>query len=190
MKLPNSMQPTIIDWRQRLLRLVNQRAIVRKKVTLASGQVSDYYIDGRSLFLHGESAVLIGEALFQQTHDLKPQTIGGPEVGALPLTVAATMRYYQAGIEMEGFFVRKEAKTHGLQKRIEGRLEPGWRVVVVEDVMTTGGSATSAIEAVQEAGGNIVAVVCLVDRLQGAAERFKKMSLEFRSVFTLNDLTI
>lgn len=183
-------EPMIPDWRPRLLRLVNQRAIVRQKVTLASGQTSDYYIDGRSLFLHGESALLIGEALFQLTHDLQPQTIGGPEVGALPPTVAATMRYFQAGVDMEGFFVRKEAKTHGLQKRIEGRLEAGWRVVIVEDVMTTGGSAVSAIEAVQAAGGRIVAVVCLVDRLQGAAERFAQMGLVFRPVFTLKELSI
>jgi orotate phosphoribosyltransferase len=176
--------------RQRLLDLINQRAVVRKTVTLASGQTSPYYLDGRMVFLHGESARLIGDAFYHATQDLSIDAVGGPEVGALPLTVATTMRYHEAGRSVEGFFVRKETKTHGLQKRIEGALQPGWRVAVVEDVMTTGGSAVSAIDAIREAGANIVCVLCLVDRQQGAAERFAGMGLNFRSIFTLKELTI
>lgn len=178
------------DPRSRLLALLNERAVVRQKVTLASGQTSDYYIDCRSVLFHGESASLIGDLIYQATKDLNLQAVGGPETAALPITAATTMRFFQAGQNVEGFFVRKETKDHGLQKKIEGRMQPGWRVAVVEDVMTTGGSAMNAIKAVQEAGGNIVAVVCIVDRLAGAREKFAALGLKYLPLFTLKDLTI
>ena len=117
--------------RTALLDLIKKRAIIHKEVTLASGQKSSYYIDARSLFLHGESATLIGEALYDLTKDLPMAAIGGPAVGALPLTVAATMHYHKMGKDMEGFFIRKEAKAHGLQKTVEGVLPPGGKVVIV-----------------------------------------------------------
>ncbi|MCS6975381.1 MAG: phosphoribosyltransferase family protein, partial [Gemmatales bacterium] len=93
-----------------------------------------------------------------------------------------------AGRKLEGFCVRKEAKSHGTQKRIEGRLEPGFRVAIVEDVMTTGGSVLTAIEAVRQAGAEIVGVICLLDRLQGARERIEGMGLRFEPLFTIRDL--
>lgn len=176
--------------RQRLLELLNQRAVIRQKVTLASGQTSDYYIDCRSVLFHGEAASLIGELVYQATVDLPLDAVGGPETAALPITVATTQRYFQAGRNVEGFFVRKQEKAHGLQKRIEGRLQPGWRVALVEDVMTTGGSALGAVQAIQDAGAKIVAVVCIVDRLAGAAEKFSALGLAFRPLFTLRDLAI
>lgn len=179
-----------MDARSRLLALLNERAVIRQKVTLASGQTSDYYIDCRSVLFHGEAATLIGELVYQATKDLNLQAVGGPETAALPITVAATMRYHQAGQNVEGFFVRKAQKEHGLQKKVEGRLQRGWRVALVEDVMTTGGSAMNAVQAIQEAGGHIVAVVCIVDRLAGAKEKFAGLGLDFRPLFTLKDLTI
>lgn len=174
----------------KLLQLIRDRAVIHKEVTLASGQKSSYYIDARSLFLHGPSATLIGEALYDLTKDLPMEAIGGPAVGALPLTVAATMHYHKMGRTMEGFFIRKEAKTHGLQKTVEGVLPPGGQVVVVEDVFTTGGSVMTAIEAVREAGAKVIAVVGIVDRLQGARERFESMGLLFRTICTIKDLGV
>jgi orotate phosphoribosyltransferase len=181
------MNPTA---RQALLDLIRSRAVIHQEVTLASGQKSTYYIDARSLFLHGPSALLLGEAIYELTKNLRLDALGGPEVGALPLTAAATMHYAQKGVMLEGFFVRKEAKQHGLQKKIEGVLPPGGRVAIVEDVMTTGGSAVTAVEAVQRAGGHVVAVVGVVDRLQGARERFEQMGLLFRPICTIRDLLL
>jgi orotate phosphoribosyltransferase len=174
--------------RQALLGLIHKRAVIRQKVTLASGQSSDYYIDARSLFLHGSSATLLGEAIYELTKDLPIDAIGGPAVGALPLTAAATIHYHRQGKEMEGFFVRKEAKPHGLQKTIEGVLPQGGQVVVVEDVMTTGGSALTAIDAIEQAGAKVLAVVGIVDRLQGAREKFESRGILFRPICTIRDL--
>lgn len=176
--------------RSRLLKLLNSRAVVRQKVTLASGQTSDYYIDCRSVLLHGESATLIGELVWEALRDVAIDAVGGPETAALPITTATTMHFHRMGQPMEGFFVRKETKAHGLQKRIEGRWQPGWRVAVVEDVLTTGGSVQSALDAIRAAEGHVVLVVCLVDRLQGAAERFAAQGIPFKPLFTLKDLTI
>lgn len=176
--------------RERLLELIKQRAVIHQEVTLASGQKSSYYIDARSLFLHGPSATLIGEALYELTKDLPMQAIGGPAVGALPLTVAVTMHYDKMGMGMEGFFIRKEAKTHGLQKTVEGVLPVAGKVVIVEDVFTTGGSVMTAIEAVQEAGAKVIAVVGIVDRLQGARERFEALGIQFRTICTIRDLGV
>lgn len=176
--------------RNALLDLIKKRAIIHKEVTLASGQKSNYYIDARSLFLHGQSATLIGEAIYELTKDLPIVAIGGPAVGALPITVATTMYYHKMGKEMEGFFTRKEAKTHGLQKTVEGVLPSGGNVAVCEDVFTTGGSVVTAIEAIHEAGAKVIAVVGIVDRLAGARERFEAMGIQFRTICTIKELGV
>jgi orotate phosphoribosyltransferase len=174
----------------RLLDLILERSLIRGNITLASGKTSSYYIDGKMVLMGSESATLIGEVLYELTRDLNLDAIGGPEIGAIPMATAAVIRYHQAGRRMEGFSVRKEAKTHGTQKLIEGRLEPGFRVAMVEDVMTTGGSVVQAIEAVQKAGAKIELVTCLVDRLQGARERLEAIGLKFQPIFTIRDLGI
>lgn len=176
--------------RNALLELIKSRAVIHKEVTLASGQKSSYYIDARSLFLYGPAATLIGEAIYDLTKDLPIDAIGGPAVGALPITVAATMHYHKMGKPMEGFFTRKEAKTHGLQKTVEGVLPVGGKVAVCEDVFTTGGSVVTAIEGIHEAGAKVVAVVGIVDRLQGARERFESMGIQFRTICTIKDLGV
>lgn len=183
-----SQSPTLSDKRARLLELLKQRALIFREVTLASGQKSHFYIDGKMILMSSESTPLIADLLYDLTADWNLDAVGGPEIGALPLATAAVYRYHLAGRRLEGFCVRKEIKTHGTQKRIEGRLEPGWRVAVVEDVMTTGSSVLGAIEAVREAGAEIVGVICLLDRLQGARERLEGMGLRFAPLFTLRDL--
>ena len=176
--------------KRRLLELIKERARVFREVTLASGQASTYYIDGKMVLLASEAAALIGEVLWTMTRDLHLDAIGGPEVGAIPMATAAVLHYHRTGQRLEGFFVRKETKAHGMQKRIEGLFRPGFRVAVVEDVMTTGSSSLQAIEAVQAAGGQVEAVICLVDRLQGARARFEGMGLRFWPVFTVRDLGV
>jgi orotate phosphoribosyltransferase len=175
--------------RRRLLDLFKARAVSFGRFTLASGKESTSYINSKKALFHSEAIALLAEALWELTRDLDIQAIGGLEVGAIPLATAAVMRYHQGGRELEGFFVRKQAKVHGSQERIEGVLPPGARVAVVDDVLTTGGSALQAVEEVERAGGQVVAVVCIVDRLEGAREVFAP-KYEFRPIFTIRDFGI
>lgn len=173
--------------RDRLRDLFASRAILHGDFTLASGKKSTFYINSKLVLFHGESAALIGECLHDLTKDLDIQAAGGLEVGALPLVTSLAMTRHRHGApEIEGFFVRKQPKDHGSKQRVEGKLPPGARVVIVDDVLTTGGSAQQAVEIVEQAGAKVVAVVCLVDRKAGARELFEPKYI-FRSIFTLED---
>jgi orotate phosphoribosyltransferase len=175
--------------RRRLLELFKARAVSFGRFTLASGKESSYYINSKKALFHSEAAALLGEALWDLTKDLNVQAVGGLEVGAIPMATAAVIRYHQEGRDMEGFFVRKEAKGHGSRERIEGVLPPGARAAVLDDVLTTGSSAMQAVEAVEAAGAAVAAVVCIVDRLQGARELFAS-KYEYRPIFTIRDFGI
>jgi orotate phosphoribosyltransferase len=174
--------------RPRLLELFKARAVALGDFTLASGKKSRYYINSKKALFHGEAISLLGELLYEATRDLDIQAIGGLEVGAIPMATAAVLRYQQAGKTLEGFFVRKAAKDHGSQERLEGRVNAGDRVAVVDDVLTTGESVVQAVEAVEARGAAVARVVCIVDRLQGARERLAKY--DFRPLFTIRDLGI
>jgi orotate phosphoribosyltransferase len=135
-----------------------------------------------------EGAYLIGEVLYERTKDLGIGAIGGLEVGAVPLTTAAVIGYHLHGKKIEGFWVRNKEKTHGTKKLIEGNLQPGMRVAVVDDVFTKGESALKAAKAVMEISCEVVLVLALVDRLQGAAELFRGEGIaNYQSVFTICD---
>src|ERR1700722_19363872 len=123
-----------------LLELLKTRSFKYKRggFRLASGDVSDYYIDGKMTEVFSEAAALIGEILYERTKDLEIDAIGGLEVGAVPLTTAAVISYHLHGRKMEGFWVRDEAKTHGTRKLVEGNLKNGSRVAIVDDVFTKG----------------------------------------------------
>src|SRR5262249_22600068 len=157
--------------RRRLLELFKSRAVSFGNFTLASGKTSTYYINSKKALFNSEVVALLGEALWDLTKDLNVQALGGLEVGAIPMATAAALRYHQKGRALEGFFVRKEAKSHGSRERIEGILQPGWRVAVIDDVFTQGTSVARAIAEVESAGAAVVAVSCIVDRLEGARER-------------------
>jgi orotate phosphoribosyltransferase len=175
--------------RQRLLELFKARAVSFGKFKLASGKDSTYYINSKKALFHSEALSLLADALWDQTRDLDIQAAGGPEVGAIPMTAALVMRYHQEGRTLEGFVVRKQAKAHGSQERIEGVLPPGARVAVVDDVLTTGGSALQAVGEVEKAGACVAAVVCIVDRLEGAREVFAPKYI-YRPIFTIRDFGI
>jgi orotate phosphoribosyltransferase len=156
---------------------------------LASGGTSRYYVDGKMCEVYSRSALLIGEVLYQRTKDLNIDAIGGLEVGAVPLTTAAVISYQLKGRDMEGFWVRDKAKGHGTRKLIEGRLEQGMRVAIVDDVITKGGSALKAVEEVQRAGCDVAIVIALVDRLCGAEALFKEKGVtNYVPIFTIRDL--
>ena len=174
--------------REDLIQAIRELAIVRGRVTLASGREADYYVDMRRVTLDGAASPLVGRVMEELVADLDFDAVGGLTLGADP--EAASMLHTRAarGGRLDAFVVRKEAKSHGLQRRIEGTEVAGRRVLVVEDTSTTGGSALTAVDAVRQAGGEVVAVAVIVDRDTGAAERIAGAGLEYRHAIGLADL--
>ncbi len=152
--------------RQELLRLLAEKSFRLGKFTLASGATSDYYIDCRVTTLSAAGARLTGQVVLEEItqRGWRPRAIGGLTMGADPIAVAAAVVGAERGTPIEAFLVRKAEKQHGTGQRIEGFREQGARVVIVDDVCTTGGSTIQAIEAARAAGMEVVGVVCLVDR--------------------------
>ncbi|OGC21504.1 orotate phosphoribosyltransferase [candidate division WOR-1 bacterium RIFOXYB2_FULL_42_35] len=141
--------------------------------TLSSGKKSNFYVDCRKVTLHPQGAKLIGKIILEKIKDLKVDAIGGLTLGADPITSAVVTLG-----NVPGFIVRKKAKEHGTQQKIEGIIEKGFDVVIVEDVATTGASALQAIEAVEAFGAKVIKVISVVDREEGAAEALKNYDFE------------
>ncbi len=154
--------------RDALLREITSKAVVHGKVTLSSGREADYYVDLRRITLDATAAPLVGAVMLDLTENLDFDAVGGLTLGADP--VAAAMLHVAAsrGRKLDAFVVRKEGKAHGLQRRIEGPDVAGRRVLAVEDTSTTGGSVLTAVEALREAGAEVVGVAVIVER--GAAD--------------------
>ncbi len=183
------------DAETRLLELLTERSFRRaapgESFTLASGETSEYFIDGKMTMVSSEGAALIGDALYEWTKDLNIDAIGGLQVGAVPLATAAAISYHRHGRPIEGFWVRDGLKDHGTKKQIEGGLRPGMWVAVVDDVFTKGGSTLKAVQAVRAFGCEVVVVLALVDRLRGARALFRQHGIEsYRTVFTIRDFGI
>jgi len=183
------------DAEQQLLEILKKRSFRRaepgKMFQLVSGEMSEYFIDGKMTAVSSEGAGLIGEVIYDRTKDAGLDAIGGLQVGAVPLTAAAVISYQHHGRPIEGFWVREEIKSHGTQKLIEGGLRKGMRVAVVDDVFTKGGSALKAVEAVRAFGCEVVLVLGLVDRLRGAKELFLRNGItDYRTVFTIRNFGI
>lgn len=169
-----------MDSHARLLDLLARRSATRGTFTLASGRQSDLYIDCRPTSMHPEGLSLIGPLGLHAIAERgwRPDAVGGLTLGADPVSYAIAYASQLAGLPVRAFTVRKEAKAHGTGKVIEGAFEPGDRVVVVEDVITTGGSALRAAEAVRAAGGTVVGVLALVDREEGGREAVERSGFE------------
>ncbi len=179
------------DAERKLLQLLTERSFRRGQFTLASGQQSTYYIDGKMSQVYSKSARLIGQVIYERTRDLGIDAIGGLEVGAVPLTAAAVCAYDEHGREMEGFWVRNQVKDHGTRKLVEGGLRPRARVCILDDVVTTGGSSVKAIEAVKAMECEVVLALTLVDRLQGAEQSCRQHGAkDYRAVFTIRDFGV
>lgn len=174
--------------RTALSELITTLAVVRGRVTLASGREADYYVDLRRVTLDGVAAPLVGRVMRDLVADWDFEAAGGLTLGADPVAVAMLHAAASEGERLDAFVVRKESKAHGLQRRIEGTEVAGRRVLVVEDTSTTGGSVLTAVEAVREAGGHIVGVAVIVDRDTGARERIEAEGLPYRAAFSLADL--
>lgn len=171
-----------------LARLVSELAVVHGKVTLSSGREADYYIDLRRATLHHAAAPLIGRLLRQLTADWDYVAAGGLTLGADPVATAMMHAAAAAGDVLDAFVVRKEAKKHGMQRRIEGIEVTGQRVLAVEDTTTTGNSPLTAVEALREAGATVVGVATVVDRGTGAKEVIEAQGLPYRYLLDLADL--
>ncbi len=171
--------------RDELAELVRQLSVVRGRVTLVSGGESDYYVDLRRATLHHRAARLIGSLMRELTSDWDYAAVGGLTLGADPV---ATAIMHAPGRPIDAFVVRKSAKTHGMQRLIEGSDVAGQRVLVVEDTSTTGASPLTAVRAVREAGGEVVGVATVVDRATGAAEVIEAEGVPYRSALQLADL--
>jgi orotate phosphoribosyltransferase len=168
-----------------LQKLISDDAVVRGRVTLASGREADYYLDLRRITLSGRAAPLVGRVMLELTADLDYDVVGGLTMGADPVAVAML---HASGGKLDACVVRKEGKAHGLQRRIEGPDVAGRRVLAVEDTSTTGGSVLTAVEALREAGAEVVGVAVIADRATGAAEKVADAGLEYRFAYGLTDL--
>ncbi|HEX6501330.1 MAG TPA: orotate phosphoribosyltransferase [Micromonosporaceae bacterium] len=172
--------------RDDLRKLIADLAVVHGRVVLSSGREADYYIDLRRVTLHHEASPLVGQVMLDVTRDWEYDAVGGLTLGADPVATAMLHAAAARGRALDAFVVRKTEKTHGLQRRIEGPDVRGRRVVAVEDTSTTGSSVLTAVDALREAGAEVVGVAVIVDRGAGAA--VEAAGLEYRSAFSLVDL--
>jgi len=191
--LAGSFQETgvLADDREKLRLLVKERSFKFGKFTLASGRESGYYFDGKQVTLHPQGAYLLGRVIMAKIKDDNVQAVGGPTIGADPIVGSLAVVSHLEGLNLKLFIVRKAAKEHGRQKLIEGpELLPSDRVVIVEDVITTGGSVLKAMDAVKYIGCPVVKVVVLVDRLEGGSDYLRSMGIPVDPVFTIRDFGI
>ena len=179
--------------REQLLNLLATNSFRLGEFTLSSGAKSDYYIDCRTTTLHARGSELAGRVFLEliQQQGWQPQAVGGLTMGADPIVVATSVISSQAGNPIHGFLVRKAEKAHGMGRRVEGFQEKGARVVIVDDVCTTGSSTIQAIEAAREFGFEVIGAACLVERLEaGGKPAVEKAAAPapFISVFTSADV--
>ncbi|MEU7003764.1 orotate phosphoribosyltransferase [Nonomuraea sp. NPDC046570] len=172
--------------REKLLAEIKDKGVVHGKVVLSSGREADFYLDLRRITLDGVAAPLVGSVMLDLTADLDYDAVGGLTLGADPVATAMMHAAAARGRTLDAFVVRKTQKAHGMQRRIEGPEVKGRRVLAVEDTSTTGASPLTAVEALREAGAEVVAVATIVDR--GAAVRMAEEGVEYRTAFTLRDL--
>ncbi len=157
--------------------------------TLASGTKSDVYIDIKKTVLSSEGMELVGRVVFDEIKDLDVDGVGGLTLGADPIAYVAALVGNMSGKPLDAFVIRKETKKHGTMRWLEGNLKAGAKVVIIDDVITTGGSTIKAIERATEAGLEVVLVLALVDREEGGSENISKAcSSPFKAVFTKSDL--
>ncbi len=168
--------------------LARESYFERSDVTLASGRSSNYYIDCKRTLYLPRGAYLGGELMLDLVAAERVEQIGGMAAGALPITDALIIAAYRRNVDLRGFFVRKEFKTHGLQQQIEGAFRKELRTAVIDDTITTGGSSLQAAAALKEAGATVTHAFALVERGEGAADAFARAGLKYRWLFTAEEV--
>ncbi|SHJ55807.1 orotate phosphoribosyltransferase [Malonomonas rubra DSM 5091] len=164
----------------------------QREVTLASGRKSNFYFDGKQTTLHAKGGLLVGKAFWEEVKAFEGPIdgVGGLTLGADPIATATSIAAQLDGEDVHAFIIRKEPKGHGTGQWLEGRknLPPGSRVVIVEDVTTTGGSSLKAVERAEEEGLVVLGIVTLVDREEGAREAIESAGQKLRAVFTRTEV--
>lgn len=190
--MPLSLPLIIHNLKKELISLLNQYSVRTDKVfRLASGRESNFFIDCKSTLLTPRGHFTVGHIIhniISQSH-LDAQAVAGVELGGCPIASAvSTISAASYVMKLDALYVRKEAKDHGTKKLVEGRLGAGTKVVLLEDVVTSGGSSLRAIMSLQKEGYDVLGVIALVDREEGAKEAFERSGIPFQSVFTRKDL--
>ncbi|HUT91592.1 MAG TPA: orotate phosphoribosyltransferase [Thermoguttaceae bacterium] len=177
--------------KQALIALFRKKALKFGNFTLASGKKATYYLDGKQVTLDPHGAQQVGEGILDLLGpDHMPAAIGGMSIGADPITAAVVTMSAVRGTPVAGFMVRRESKGHGTHQYIEGPVQPGDEVVIVEDVVTTGGSSLEAIQRAEQFGLKVICVIAIVDRMEGGAQAFAQAGYPFSSLLTIQDFGI
>jgi orotate phosphoribosyltransferase len=176
--------------RRRLVSLINKHAVQRGEFVLVSGSRTNYYIDGKQVTLSAEGAALIADLILDVIADDKVDAVGGPSIGADPIAGAVAAASFHRGRPLTAFLVRKGLKDHGTQRWVEGPIRPGSRVVLVEDVVTTGGSMLACLDRLAMLDCIVVRAIVLVDRLAGAAEAFSRRDIPLTALCTTHELDL
>ena len=174
-----------------LIDVFREKALKFGDFTLASGKKASYYLDGKQVTLDPHGARLVAEGILDLiAQGRRPAAVGGMSIGADPITAAVVTMSAVRDMPMLGFMVRKESKGHGTNRYIEGPVQPGSEVIIVEDVVTTGGSSFQAIERCEAFGLKVVRVIAIIDRMEGGAEAFAARGYPFVSLLTIRDFGI
>jgi orotate phosphoribosyltransferase len=177
--------------REQLKQIILELSYEKRRVTLASGRESDFYFDGKQTTLHAVGGLLVGKLFHEAIKDVEGvQAVGGITLGADPIATATSIAAYLSGKPLHAFIIRKEPKGHGTGQWLEGRknLPPGTKVVIVEDVVTTGGSSMKAVNRAKEEGLEVLGIVSLVDREEGGRENIEAEGYWLKTIFTKSDL--
>lgn len=176
--------------RHALQQLIQEKALRFGEFTLASGKKASYYLDCREITLDAQGARLVGEGMLDLIAGDMPALVGGMAIGADPITAAILTLAGVKGLPLRGVMVRKEAKQHGTGKFVEGPFQAGESLVIVEDVVTTGGSSLLAIERCEAVGLKVKRVLAIIDRLEGGREAFAAKGYELTTLFTVRDFGV
>lgn len=177
--------------REKLKQIILELSYEKRLVTLASGRQSDFYFDGKQTTLHAEGGWLVGKLFYEAIKDVEGvQAVGGITLGADPIATATSIAALHGGKSLHAFIIRKEPKGHGTGQWLEGRknLPPGTKVIIVEDVVTTGGSSMKAVNRAKEEGLDVLGIVALVDREEGGRENIEAEGYWLRTIFTKSQL--
>ncbi|MBP8626678.1 MAG: orotate phosphoribosyltransferase [Syntrophorhabdaceae bacterium] len=180
-----------MDDKERLLRILKELSYEEGEFILKSGKKSSFYIDARETTLNPEGMHLTGSIMYKMVRGITDvEAVGGVSVGADPLVCSVVLYAYNKNDRLSGFFIRKEPKGHGRNLWIEGakNLKQSMNVVILEDVVTTGGSSIRAIEITEQAGYHVKGLIAILDRLEGGREAIESKGYTFMPIFNINDL--
>jgi orotate phosphoribosyltransferase len=184
----NSGGGMVEDGKARLLEVLKAKSLFWGEFQLSAGGTSRYYIDGKCTLMDPEGALLIAQQFLGMIQGTGANAIGGPSIGADFIVPVVAAWSFQEGQPLDAFVVRKEPKKHGQRRLIEGNLPDRARAVLVDDVITTGGSVIRAVKAVEEEGGKVLKVLCVVDRREGGVENLGALGIPLEAIFTIDEV--